>query len=311
MLSGGLPGVEIRVSGKIKIMPRGLVKERLVTLGFSAFGLLPREFFLLKNKFLNLELAWLAGRGELVEAGLTLKRASGLVEFRRKFDSRSYFFRLRENKIECLFHWDKKYPLLLKNIDDPPFILYGKGDLNLLKKSCLAVVGSRRMSSYGKEMTYKLIKGLVDKKVVIVSGLALGVDAAAHLAALRFGGKTIAIMGTGLDKVYPPENLGLAKRIVKEGGLVLSESPLGFPLKKENFPWRNRLVSGISKGVLVIEGRERSGTLITTRLAAYQGREVFALPGQATDSGSFVPHLLIKQGAKLVETAEDILEELT
>jgi len=156
----------------------------------------------------------------------------------------------------------------------------------------------------------KLVKGLVDKGVVVVSGLALGVDAAAHLAALRFGGKTIAVMGTGFDKVYPPENLGLAKRIVKESGLILSELPLGFPLKKENFPWRNRLVSGISQGVLVVEGKERSGTLITARLAAYQGREVFALPGQVTDSGSFVPHLLIKQGAKLAETVEDILESL-
>ena len=291
-------------------MPKQLDKERLVVLGFSVFGLMPQEFFLLKDKFLNLELAWLAGRGELMEAGLTSKRAFELVEFRHKFDLPSYFFRLRENKVECLLHQDKKYPLLLRNIDDPPFILYGKGDLGLLKKACLAVVGSRRMSSYGKQVTHGLIKGLVDKGMVIVSGLALGVDAAAHLAALRFGGKTIAIMGTGLDKVYPPENLGLAKRIVKEGGLVLSEFPLGFPLKKENFPWRNRLVSGISRGVLVVEGRERSGTLITARLAAYQGREVFALPGQITDSGSFVPHLLIKQGAKLAETAEDILEEL-
>ena len=291
-------------------MPRGLDKERLVVLGFSVFGLMPQEFFLLKDKFLNLELAWLAGKGELVEAGLTPRKAFDLVEFRRKFDLASYFFRLRENKVECLFHQDKKYPLLLKNIDDSPFILYGKGDLSLLKKPCLAVVGSRRMSSYGKQMTHKLIKELVGKKIVIVSGLALGVDAAAHSAALRFGGKTIAIMGTGFDKIYPSENLGLAKRIIKEGGLVLSEFPLEFPLKKENFPWRNRLVSGISKGVLVIEGKERSGTLITARLAAYQGREVFTLPGQVTDSGSFVPHLLIKQGAKLTETAEDILEEL-
>ncbi len=291
-------------------MPRSADQEKLVQLGFSAFGLSPREFFLLKDKFLTLETAWKAGTGELIRAGLSSKRANQLALFALKFDLSSYFLRLRENKIDCLSYCDKNYPTSLINIDDPPFLLYGKGRLGLLKETCLAVVGSRRATAYGKKMTSRLVSNLVKKKIVIVSGLAQGIDSAAHLAALKYQGKTIAVMGTGLDRVYPPTNLNLARKIVKQGGLILSEFPLGFPLKKENFPWRNRIVSGLSRGVLVIEGRKWSGTMITAKLAAYQGREVFALSGRADEPASFVPNLLIKQGAKLVETADDIYQEL-
>ena len=225
-------------------------------------------------------------------------------------DFSSSFIRLCENKIECQILADKNYPENLKKIDNPPLKLFVRGKIKTIDRKALAVVGSRKMSYYGKKVTQKLVADLIKEKITIVSGLARGIDTIAHQTALKMGGRTIAVLAGGLDKIYPPENKDLAEKIIKGHGAVVSEFPLGQSAVAENFPIRNRIISGLSLGTLVIEGAAKSGSLITARYAAEQGREVFAVPGPIDAIGSQAPLFLIKQGAKLVETLEDILEEL-
>jgi len=285
--------------------------EKKYYLGFSAFvGVGPKKLFLLKDYFGSVKKAYLASSFQLIKAGLNQKLVSTFVKFREKVNLDSYFLRLRENGIECQILEDKNYPENLKNIDNPPFILFVKGKLIAKDKFSLAVVGSRRMSDYGKLVTQKLVKDLVGYNLTVVSGLAYGIDTIAHKTALKNNGRTIAVLPCGLDKVYPPENRNLVKEIIKKGGAVVSEYPPGFWVSRGNFPARNRIISGLALGTLVIEGAERSGSLITARLAGEQGREVFAVPGQVTSKNSFTPSLLIKMGAKLVWDVNDILEEL-
>ena len=285
--------------------------EKKYWLGFSAFaGIGPKKFLLLRDYFGSAKKAWLASSFELLKAGLGQNLLTSFVEFRKKLDLDSYFLRLRENRIECQTLEDKNYPENLKNIDNPPFVLFVKGNLKANDRWAIAVVGSRRMSSYGELVTKKLVKDLVGFNLTIVSGLARGIDTMAHKTALRFKGRTIAVLPCGLDIVYPSENKNLVKQIIDKGGAVVSEYPPGFRVSRGNFPARNRIVSGLSLGALIIEGAERSGSLITARLAGEQGREVFAVPGQVTSKNSFTPSLLIKMGAKLVWDVNDILEEL-
>ena len=204
----------------------------------------------------------------------------------------------------------KQYPALLKHIPDPPKTLYCRGNLNLFKTFCFGVVGTRKLTTYGKEAAQHLVGSLVQANFTIVSGLAMGIDSVAHETTLRSGGKTIAVLGTGItDKyLYPPSNLGLAKKILNQDGLIISESKIGTG-HPGSFPQRNRIISGLSKGVLIVEADEKSGSLITARLAGEQGRDVFAVPGNIFSSRSLGPHSLIKKGAKMVTTAEDIIEE--
>lgn len=200
------------------------------------------------------------------------------------------------------------YPPLLKEIADPPLFLYVRGDAQVLSKHCLAVVGSRRPSAYGLQVARRLSHDLAERNLVIVSGLARGIDSAAHHGALEAKGKTVAVQGRGMDAIYPSENRGLAEKIAQSGAIV-SEFPLGTGPTPENFPIRNRVISGLSLGALIVEASEYSGSLITARLAAEQNREVFAVPGNITTAQSFGPNHLIKQGAKLVDQWMDVLEE--
>ena len=204
---------------------------------------------------------------------------------------------------------DSDYPQALLNIPDPPLLLYVKGRLDLLNRSALAIVGSRSATPQGMHNADAFAKSLSDAGLCIISGLAHGIDASAHGGALRGAGSSIAIVGTGLDKVYPAANRDLAHALAQQGTLV-SEFPLGTPPLAANFPRRNRLISGMSLGCLVVEASLQSGSLITARLALEQGREVFAIPGSIHAPQSKGCHALLKQGAKLVETAQDILEEL-
>jgi len=204
---------------------------------------------------------------------------------------------------------DSDYPQALLNIPDPPLLLYVKGRLDLLNRSALAIVGSRSATPQGMHNAEAFAKSLSDAGLCIISGLAHGIDASAHRGALRGPGGSIAIVGTGLDKVYPAANRDLAHALAQQGTLV-SEFPLGTPPLAANFPRRNRLISGMSLGCLVVEASLQSGSLITARLALEQGREVFAIPGSIHAPQSKGCHALLKQGAKLVETAQDILEEL-
>jgi DNA processing protein len=205
---------------------------------------------------------------------------------------------------------DKEYPPLLREIHDPPIALYVRGDLKgAVDQPCLAVVGSRRCSTYGLNTAQSLSRDLAANGLTIISGMARGIDAAAHRGALEAGGLTIAIIGTGLETTYPKEHKKLEDEIVASGA-VISEFPLGTPPLPQNFPYRNRILSGLCFGVLIVEAAEHSGSLITARLAYEQGREVFAVPGNITSQTSFGPNFLIKDGAKLVQHWRDVVEEL-
>ena len=215
----------------------------------------------------------------------------------------------QENNHIVLFT-DPLYPPLLKEIIDPPPVLYVHGDVSCLSHYQIAMIGSRNPTGGGSETAQRFAHSLAQSGFVITSGLALGIDADSHRGAISAGGKTIAVTGTGLDRVYPARNKMLAHEIVETGGALVSEFPIGTPPLANHFPRRNRIVSGLALGVLVIEAARRSGSLITARLAAEQGREVFAIPGSIHNPLAKGCHRLIRQGAKLVETVEDILEEL-
>ena len=204
---------------------------------------------------------------------------------------------------------DAGYPPALLEIPDPPNVLYVRGNIALLHRRGLAIVGSRNATPQGMQTAEAFGKALAGRGLSIVSGLALGIDAAAHRGALAAGGDTVAVIGTGADRIYPARNRELALAIAEQGAIV-SEFPLGTPVMAANFPRRNRIISGLSRGVLVVEAAPESGSLITARLAAEQGREVFAIPGSIHSPVARGCHQLIKQGAKLVETAADILDEL-
>ncbi|MDP3087935.1 MAG: DNA-processing protein DprA [Methylotenera sp.] len=204
---------------------------------------------------------------------------------------------------------DSYYPKALLEIPDPPPLLYAKGNLSLLNQRCIAIVGSRNASVQGENNAEAFAEGLCGYGLCIVSGLALGIDGAAHRGALKANGATIAVVGTGLDIVYPAKHLDLAHQIAQYG-LIISEFSLSTPSKPQNFPRRNRIISGLSLGCLVVEANLQSGAQITARLSAEQGREVFAIPGSIHSPMSKGCHQLIKQGAKLVDSLQDIIEEL-
>jgi DNA processing protein len=214
-----------------------------------------------------------------------------------------------EHKLKVITIDDKDYPESLKNIPDPPIVLYVKGELREEDKFSLGIVGSRRASFYGLTSAEKFAGDLTQKGMTIVSGLARGIDTAAHKGALKSGGRTIAVIGSGFHYLYPSENSELAEEI-SQNGAVVSEFPVKARPLPQNFPRRNRLISGLSLGVLVVEAAQNSGALITADCALEQGREVFALPGKIDSANSFGTNGLIKQGAKLVECADDIIEEL-
>lgn len=215
-----------------------------------------------------------------------------------------------KNQIGYLIATESRYPVLLRSIPDPPSILFYKGTFSEKDQLSIAIVGTRHATAYGKDHAGRISRSLSRAGFTLVSGLARGIDAVVHEAALRTNGRTIAVLANGLDTVYPPENNALAEEILEQGGMLLSEQPPGFPPKRGMFPQRNRIISGISLGVLVIEAAQRSGTLITARHAAEQGRDVFALPGPVNSRVSQGCHQLIRDGATLASSAEDIIESL-
>jgi len=215
------------------------------------------------------------------------------------------------NDIGKIIITDKEYPELLKKIPDPPKILYYRGEIKE-KELCFAIVGTRRYSSYGKQITLKIASQLAQVGITIVSGLAPGIDTFAHKAAVEQQKRTIAVLGTGIDEksIYPKENIGLSRKIVENNGCLISEYPPGTKGAKFTFPKRNRIISGLSLGVLVVEAKEKSGALITADYAILQKRKIFAIPGSIYFLNSRGTNNLIKNGAKLVDSANDILQEL-
>jgi len=264
----------------------------------------------LLRHFGSIEDVFSAGRGQL-EKVLVGKNAAidAILDGPDEAHLRSELDWLSESGHHLLVWSDTDYPPLLREIPDPPVMIYIVGNRRLLSGPQLAIVGSRNPTPMGRENARAFARSLAGAGLVITSGLALGIDGAAHRGALEAGGKTVAVAGTGLDRVYPARHRELAHEIAKQGALV-SEFPLGTPPLPENFPVRNRLISGLSLGTLVVEAALQSGSLITARLATEQGREVFAIPGSIHSPQARGCHALIRQGAKLVEAAQDVLEEL-
>jgi len=229
--------------------------------------------------------------------------------FRRQFSLLTELERVKEKRIDIISREDKNYPRLLREIPDPPICLYAKGrreNLALLNRPAVAVVGARRASAYGKRLTISFTAVLVRTGAVVVSGMARGIDTVAHQTTLAEGGKTIAVLGCGVDIVYPPENRSLYQQIINGGGLVISEFPPGQKTTKKLFVLRNRLISGIANGVLIIEGTNHSGTLITAKFAAAQGRDVFVPQYEEKSSLSFAPRFLANEGARIVGSPQEL-----
>lgn len=280
-------------------------------MGFSvASGIGPKRFNFLLNHFGSAKKAWNA-RDEELEQVLGVKIAQAFKTFKKNFNLKLYLKELKKRKITFLTLKDKDYPKLLLESGRPPFVLYVKGSVKILNETpALAVVGTRRITNYGEEVTRILVSDLVANGFIIVSGLALGVDAVASASAIGADGKTIAVLGCGVDCVTPAENTKLYNSIIEHGGAIVSEYPLGHPPLPGTFPSRNRIIAGLSLGVLVTEGAEDSGSLITANEALKIKRAVFAIPGPITSSLSRGPYSLLKNGGKLVASASEIVEEL-
>lgn len=284
-------------------------KEALIILN-SVEGLDFLKLKHLKEAFGNFVKVFSKSEEELCKIeGITENLAKKIKKAFKEFDLKKELKLIAEKEITLLSIEDSNYPQNLKEIFDPPYLLYVKGELKDVDRNSLAIVGSRIASYYGLSTAEKISFLLASRGITIVSGLARGIDTQAHKGALKAKGRTIAVLGRGLAGIYPEENKDLAEEIESSGALI-SEFPLEFPPFKQNFPRRNRIISGMSKGVIVVEAGERSGALITADFALEQGREVFAVPGKIDSPTSLGTHRLIKDGAKLVSSIEDILEEL-
>ena len=320
------------------------MEERDYYLGFSqAHGIGPKKLDSLLRSFGSLEKAWNSGNSQLVEI-LKPALAAKFEEFRKQFNFEEYQLKLQKQKIKFICVVDKEYPPLLKQIPYPPIGLYVKGDVNILAgirgpvgsfppasapssetsfnevravgspssatTPFIAIVGTRKITSYGREITEMFAGDLARAGLTIVSGMAYGVDGVAHESAINAHGKTIAVLGNGVDMAYPRENQKLYEEILDSGGAVISEYKPGEPPSMGSFPARNRIVAGMSEGILVTEGASDSGSLITANFGLEFGRKVFAVPGPITSSLSKAPLELIHKGARLVTSAADIIKEL-
>ncbi len=244
---------------------------------------------------------------ELIEIpGIGKNLINNILDKKVRNDVNNHISYMKRQNIDIMCIIDKEYPNNLKQIYDPPITLYIKGNKNILNNTSIAIIGCREASDYGKKVSRYFAHNLAKKNINIVSGLAKGVDSYAHIGTLSTNGKTIAVVGNGLDIIYPIENMGLCKKILQNGGAIISEYPLGTKPEKNNFPARNRIISGISKGVIVVEAKEKSGTLITVDFALEQGRDVYVIPGNINSINSIGTNNLIKQGAKIVTTYEEI-----
>jgi DNA processing protein len=273
-------------------------------------GMGPTRIWKAMNRLGAAERLFEASLTELEGLGMPAQSAQFCFEGKARAAAEDEWKRVMEAGGGVLTPEDDAYPERLREIYDPPAVLWIRGNAELLSRPGIAVVGTRQPSPYGAGMAELLSRDLANRRLVILSGMARGVDTAAHKGAIDAGGKTVAVWGTGIDVIYPKENKKLAESIVASGGTIVSEYPLGTFPAPQNFPIRNRILSGMSVGVLVIEAAEYSGTRITARCAMEQNRDVYAVPGNVTNKNAWGPNTLIKQGAKLTATWEDVWEDL-
>lgn len=270
----------------------------------------PKRFYKLLQYFGSVDIAWEARSEEISKIlNLSPKISSRLFEEKNNIIPEQELDLILKHQVKVLTIEDALYPENLKTIHDPPPVLYFKGTILQSDKNAISIVGTRKATYYGKMVAEKLSKDLALAGLTIISGMARGIDTAAHRGTLSVNGRTIAVLGCGIDHIYPPENRRLAQEI-QESGAVMSEFPLFTLPERQNFPRRNRIISGLSLGTVVVEAAEKSGALITADFALEQGREVFAIPGNINSPLSNGSHNLIKQGAKLVDNYQDILEEI-
>lgn len=298
-----------------------IMDERLYWLGFSVFsGIGPVRFKKLLDYFGTAKSAWESGVEDLEKAGLGEVTGKRLDDFRRNFSAIDYFQKLQDTGVKFFTLQDPDYPKLLLQIKNPPIVLFskvmpagGQGEFafnSADNQKTVAVVGTRRITAYGRQVTELIVRDLVEAGCVIVSGLALGVDSAAHKTTMENSGKTIAVLGSGVDNCSPKENIYLYRKILETGGAIVSEFPLGSEPIKGSFPSRNRIIAGLSLGVVVTEGTADSGALITAEDALLNKRKVFAVPGPITSNYSKGPNSLISKGAIAVSSSQDILQAL-
>jgi DNA processing protein len=263
----------------------------------------------LLDYFGNAERAWNASPFDLVAAGLSPKLAERVIQVRNSVNLDEVIAQAEKNKIRILTWDDAEYPAHLKEIDQPPPVLYLRGDVTAEDGWSVAIVGTRAVTPYGRQVTEELATILAHNGVTIVSGLARGVDAVAHSAAIKAGGRTLAVLGSGVDKIYPPEHRQMAEKIISQGAVISDYAP-GTPPESANFPPRNRIISGLSMAVVVVEAGDTSGALITAEFAVEQGRDVFAVPGPVYAPQSKGTNRLISNGAKALLQPTDVLEAL-
>ena len=280
-------------------------------LGFNLVkGIGPAKVQALLDYYGSLANAWQANEFELQKIGLDKRTITTFLKTRQEIDLDVELARLERANISLLTWETEKYPSYLREIPNPPPLIYYQGEILEQDRWAVSVVGTRRLTAYGRQVTKDLVAGLVQNNITVVSGLARGIDAIAHKTAVDLGGRTLAVLGSGLDCIYPADNRTLAQEIAQGHGAIISEYGLGVQPEAKNFPPRNRIISGLSLGVIIVEAGTRSGALITTNFALEQDREVFAVPGNINSPASQGPNKLIQEGAKLVTRVEDVLEEL-
>jgi DNA processing protein len=279
-------------------------------LGFSLVPEIgPKRLATLLNWFGDLSTAWQAHEGELHQSGLEKQPTANLLRLRRQINLDAELNKVERAGARLITLAHDEYPGLLKKLPDAPTVLYVRGTLRPDDNHALSIVGTRKATTYGRDAAYHLAKQLAGQNVTVISGMAHGIDSAAHKGALDGGGRTLAVMGCGIDIIYPNDNQRLAHQIMDCGALI-SEFPIGMHPEARNFPRRNRVISGLALGVLIVEAPEKSGAMITATTAADQGREVFAIPGNIFNPMSAGTNRLIQDGAKLVMNVSDILNEL-
>lgn len=279
---------------------------------WAAFSSIPtinsKKWKILLNYFPNIQKAWEGSILDYKSSGLDDIFINKIIDFKNIKTPDRILESLDKYKIDIITIFDNNYPTNLKEIYTPPVVIYIKGKILKSDENSIAVVGSRKCTDYGRRTTEDIVGGIASSEVTIVSGLALGLDTEAHRTALNVRGRTIAVLANGLDSIYPTTNISLANKIL-ENGCLISEQPIGMPPLKQNFPARNRIISGLSRGVLITEAGEKSGTLHTASFAIEQNRNIYAIPGPIYNPLSLGPNNLIKHGAKPVTCSEDILED--